>query len=61
MDLNDINEYPPVTILGDGLYAGIISGCIFNYNGKRYRCSFGIRGMNIPFVVKVENGKDSRG
>lgn len=48
--------------LGDGLYTGVMSGCVFTYDGKKYQCSFGVRGINnIPLTVKVEDGVDSRG
>lgn len=55
----DFEKLPHITSLGDGNYAGIMSGCVFNYEGEYYRCSFGVRGRNIPMVIKVENEKDS--
>ena len=58
---NNSNNLPKVTELGDGLDAGIMSGYVFTYDGKKYECSFGVRGINIPLVVKVEDGVDSRG
>ena len=58
---NNSNNLPKVTELGDGLYTGVMSGYVFTYEGKKYECSFGVRGINIPLVVKVENGVDSRG
>ena len=59
---NNSNNLPKVTELGDGLYAGIMSGYVFTYDGKKYQCSFGVRGINnIPLTVKVEDGVDSRG
>ena len=60
MNNNSIN-LPKVTELGDGLYGGIMSGYVFTYDGKKYECSFGVRGFNIPLIVKVEGGVDSRG
>ena len=33
---------------------------VFTYDGKKYECSFGVRGINIPLIVKVEDGVDSR-
>ena len=57
----NISNLPKVTELGDGLYAGIMSGYVFTYDGKKYECSFGVRGINIPLIVKVEDGVDSRG
>ena len=60
MNNNSIN-LPKVTELGDGLYGGIMSGYVFTYDGKKYECSFGVRGINIPLIVKVEDGVDSRG
>ena len=59
MNNNSIN-LPKVTELGDGLYAGIMSGYVFTYDGKKYECSFGVSGINIPLVVKVEDGVDRR-
>ena len=58
---NNSNNLPKVTKLGGGLYAGIMSGYVFTYDGKKYECSFGVRGINIPLIVKVEDGVDSRG
>ena len=58
---NGFSNLPKVTELGDGLYAGIMSGYVFTYDGKKYECSFGVRGINIPLIVKVEDGVDSRG
>ena len=58
---NSFSNLPKVTELGDGLYGGIMSGYVFTYDGKKYECSFGVRGINIPLVVKVEDGVDSRG
>ena len=58
---NSFSNLPKVTELGDGLYAGIMSGYVFTYDGKKYECSFGVRGINIPLIVKVEDGVDSRG
>ena len=58
---DNISNLPKVTELGDGLYDGVMSGCVFTYDGKKYQCSFGVRGINIPLVVKVEDGVDSRG
>ena len=58
---NNSNNLPKVTELGDGLYTGIMSGYVFTYDGKKYECSFGVRGFNIPLIVKVEGGVDSRG
>ena len=59
---NGFSNLPKVTELGDGVYTGVMSGCIFTYNGKKYECSFGVRGINnFPLIVKVEGGVDSRG
>ena len=59
---NNSNNLPKVTELGDGLYTGVMSGCVFTYDGKKYQCSFGVRGINnIPLTVKVEDGVDSLG
>ena len=58
---NNSNNLPKVTKLDDGLYAGIMSGYVLTYDGKKYECSFGVRGINIPLIVKVEDGVDSRG
>ena len=58
---NNSNNLPKVTELGDGLYVGVMSGYVFTYDGKKYECSFGVRGFNIPLIVKVEDGVDSRG
>ena len=58
---NGFSNLPKVTELGDGLYGGIMSGYVFTYDGKKYECSFGVRGFNIPLIVKVEGGVDSRG
>ena len=58
---DNISNLPKVTELGDGLYGGIMSGYVFTYDGKKYECSFGVRGFNIPLIVKVEGGVDSRG
>lgn len=58
---DNISNLPKVTELGDGRYTGVMSGCIFTYNGKKYECSFGVRGINIPLIVKVEGGVDSLG
>lgn len=59
---DNISNLPKVTELGDGRYAGVMSGCVFTYDGKKYQCSFGVRGINnIPLTVKVEDGVDSRG
>ena len=57
---NNSNNLPKVTELGDGRYDGVMSGCVFTYDGKKYQCSFGVRGINIPLAVKVEDGVDSR-
>ena len=59
---DNISNLPKVTELGDGRYDGVMSGCVFTYDGKKYQCSFGVRGINnIPLTVKVEDGVDSRG
>ena len=58
---DNISNLPKITELGDGLYTGVMSGYVFTYDGKKYECSFGVRGINIPLVVKVEDGVDSRG
>ena len=58
---NSFSNLPKVTELGDGLNDGIMSGYVFTYDGKKYQCSFGVRGINIPLIVKVEDGVDSRG
>ena len=58
---NSFSDLPKVTELGCGFDAGIMGGFVFTYDGKKYECSFGVRGINIPLVVKVEDGVDSRG
>lgn len=58
---NSFSNLSKVTELGDGRYVGVMSGYVFTYNGKKYECSFGVRGINIPLIVKVEDGVDSRG
>ena len=54
-------NYPDVTTLGDGRYHGIMSGYVFEYNGRCYKCSFGIRGLSYHMTVIVENGQDRMG
>ena len=51
-------ELPHVSSLGDGTYRGKQSGYSFEYKGKKYKTSFGIRGINCPITIIVENGKD---
>ena len=58
---NNSNNLPKVTELGNGLYSDVMRDYVFTYDGKKYQCSFGARGINIPLVVKVEDGVDSRG
>lgn len=54
-------ELPHITTLGDGRYHGVMSGYCLEYNGKKYKCSFGVRGFNCPITIVVENGVDKRG
>lgn len=54
------NNIESVSCLGDGEYSGIMSGWTFNYQGKKYKCSFGVRGINCPMTIKIKNGKDSQ-
>ena len=53
-----VEEYPSVTILGDGEYRGTQSGYTFNYKNKKYKTSFGIRGMNCPITIIIKDGHD---
>lgn len=57
--MEEKNNFQCISELGDGYYAGIMSGCILDYDGKKYMCSVGVRGRNIPMVIKVEDGEDS--
>lgn len=50
-------EYPHVSTLGDGTYSGRMSGYIFTYKGKYYKCDFGYRGINIPVTIQIKDGK----
>lgn len=52
-------EYPSITTLGDGVYQGIMSGHVLDYNGSQYYCTIGVRGRNVPIKVKVK-GNDVR-
>lgn len=45
MNTYNEEEYPHVSSLGDGTYSGIMSGCIFTYMNKHYKCDFGYRGF----------------
>ena len=55
------DDMPHITTLGDGRYTGTMSGYALDYNGKKYKCSFGVRGFNCPMTIVVENGEDKRG
>ena len=58
---NSFSNLPKVTELGDGLYTGVMSGCVFTYDGKKYQWRFGVRGINnIPFTFKVDDVVSSR-
>ena len=59
--LKECNEIPHITTLGDGRYTGKMSGYTLEYNGEKYKCSFGVRGFNCPMTIIVENGEDKRG
>lgn len=53
----EVDEYPPVSSLGDGQYSGIMSGYVFEYNGKSYKSDFGVRGINCKVTLTVKDGK----
>ena len=53
-------DIPNVTTLGDGYYSGTMSGYVLEYKGKKYMCSFGVRGINQPMTVIVKDGNDYR-
>lgn len=52
-------QYPHVSSLGDGTYKGIMSGYIFKYKDNYYKCSFGVRGLNIEKTITIKNGVDT--
>lgn len=51
-------DLEPITVLENGYYTGIMSGHIFTYNGKKYKCTDGVKGINCPVVIKVEDNTD---
>ena len=51
-------DIKPITSFGDGYYTGNMSGYILEYKGKKYTCSFGVRGLNQPMTVIVKEGQD---
>lgn len=57
MNTYNEKEYPHVSSLGDGTYSGIMSGYIFTYMNKDYKCDFGYRGFNIPVTIQIKDGK----
>lgn len=56
--INESNVYdnflnlPPVESLGDGVYKGDIVGHCFSYNGNKYFCKIGIKGLS-PCRINV--------
>lgn len=52
------NEMPDVTVLGDGCYSGMLHAHCFEYKGKQYYSSIGVKGIEpVPYTIKIVNGK----
>lgn len=53
--IQETQSYPDVRELGNGWFQGAMSGCQFTFEGKVYRCPFGVRGINIPSTIQIVN------
>lgn len=55
-------EMPKITELGNGKYHGMMRGHVLNYQGKDYKCSWGVKTITpVPVTVMVQDGKDGMG
>ena len=58
--IQETQSCPDVRELGNGWFYGKMSGCQFMFEGKTYRCPFGVRGINVSSTIQIVNDEVTR-